>query len=96
LTESVLLSLHVHRTFNGHFLQLTGELCLGVTNVGIIRHFRVLCHSFRKVIDSRFPEHSNLFLAGFMFLRYVCAALLSPDDFGIHPCALHDNFMPLG
>lgn len=45
--------------------------------------FRNVCGFLQKAVAARFPEHSLSAVGGFMFLRFVCPALVAPDSFGL-------------
>ena len=44
---------------------------------------REICKFLHDTVCSKFPEAGNTAIAGFIFLRYLCPAIVAPDGFGI-------------
>lgn len=47
--------------------------------------FRDICHYLREVVRAKYPESSLTAVGGFIFLRFLCPAIVSPDGFNIIP-----------
>jgi len=45
--------------------------------------FRQLFGHIKKVVGERFPENDNITIGGFIFLRFFCPAISSPEAYGI-------------
>jgi len=45
--------------------------------------FRQLFAHIKKVVGERFPENDNITIGGFVFLRFFCPAISSPEAYGI-------------
>jgi len=45
--------------------------------------FRQLFAHIKKVVGERFPENDNVTIGGFIFLRFFCPAISSPEAYGI-------------
>jgi hypothetical protein len=42
------------------------------------RPFRVMCFHLRAEVSQKFPKHKHAAVAGFIFLRFFCAAVMAP------------------
>jgi hypothetical protein len=45
--------------------------------------FRNVCGFLQHAVVHRFPAHALSAIGGFMFLRFICPALVAPDSFGL-------------
>ena len=45
--------------------------------------FRVICEFLRDVVSEKFPGGEHTAIAGFMFLRYLCPAIVAPDGYSV-------------
>ena len=45
--------------------------------------FRKVCGFLKLAVEQKFPESSTTAIGGFMFLRFFCPALVSPESFGL-------------
>lgn len=45
--------------------------------------FRDVCGFLMAAVERKFPEHGVMAVGGFMFLRFICPALVSQDSFGL-------------
>jgi len=45
--------------------------------------FRILCSELKKTVGNRFPDSVNKTIGGFIFLRFFCPAVTSPESYGI-------------
>lgn len=43
--------------------------------------FRILAHDLKVATTKRFPDSNNTAVGGFLFLRFLCPAITSPDSF---------------
>ncbi|KAJ3429196.1 ras gtpase-activating protein [Anaeramoeba flamelloides] len=41
--------------------------------------FRKICQQLKKSVKKKFPNHTGVTIAGFIFLRYLCPSIISPD-----------------
>jgi hypothetical protein len=48
---------------------------------------RQLCLMMHEEVEKHFPGKSNIAIAGLMFLRYICPAIVTPDH-TVSPAAL--------
>jgi len=46
---------------------------------------RILCNELHTEVKNRFPSSEYSCVGGFIFLRYLCPALVTPEQFGIVP-----------
>ena len=44
---------------------------------------RQLCIHLREIVRQRFPNHANVALSSFLFLRFFCPAIVSPASIGV-------------
>ena len=49
----------------------------------IFSQFRVLFAHIKRCVAERFPENVNTTIGGFIFLRFFCPAVSSPEAYGI-------------
>jgi neurofibromin 1 len=47
--------------------------------------FRDICNFIRSIVLAKYPENALTAVGGFIFLRFLCPAIVSPDGFGILP-----------
>jgi len=47
------------------------------------RAMRYIFHYSKTVVAERFPEMTQQIVAGFFFLRFLCPALVSPENYGL-------------
>jgi len=45
--------------------------------------FRHICNHLHTQVQKRFPDRRHTAIGGFIFLRFFCPALVSPDSFGL-------------
>jgi len=45
--------------------------------------FRHICNHLHTEVQRRFPDRRHTAIGGFIFLRFFCPALVSPDSFGL-------------
>ena len=45
--------------------------------------FRDICKYLKDCVSEKFPGSEHTAIAGFMFLRYLCPAIVAPDGFGV-------------
>jgi hypothetical protein len=53
------------------------------------RQLRVICHYLSVVVSKRFPEARLTAVGGFIFLRFFCPAIVSPEAHNIVPAVSH-------
>ncbi|KAJ1939524.1 Ras GTPase activating protein ira2, partial [Linderina macrospora] len=51
--------------------------------------FRSICNMIYRVVTTRFPDAGYTAVGGFIFLRFLCPAIVAPDSHGI--CAQIEN-----
>eukprot|EP01104_Vermistella_antarctica_P013491 TRINITY_DN4087_c0_g1_i1.p1 TRINITY_DN4087_c0_g1~~TRINITY_DN4087_c0_g1_i1.p1 ORF type:complete len:645 (+),score=101.48 TRINITY_DN4087_c0_g1_i1:389-2323(+) len=44
---------------------------------------RYICHELHRIVTPKFPTAKHSVIGGFIFLRFVCPAIISPEGFGI-------------
>lgn len=44
---------------------------------------RQICACLSRIVREKFPEAEHFSVAGFMFLRFLCPAIVAPDAFGV-------------
>lgn len=51
------------------------------------RMFRAVCHHIWEVVDDRFPDSRHSAVGSFIFLRFFCPAIVSPEsiDLDVNP-----------
>jgi hypothetical protein len=49
----------------------------------IFSQIKLLCHFLKQEVEQRFPQLLNGALASFVFLRFICPAIIRPHHFGI-------------
>jgi hypothetical protein len=51
--------------------------------------FRAICAKLHEIVSACFPARgaSHLVLRSFLFVKFICPALVSPDAFGLKDCA---------
>ncbi|ODN95826.1 neurofibromin 1 [Cryptococcus wingfieldii CBS 7118] len=52
-------------------------ICASTPKVPLM--FRALCHHIWEVVDDRFPDSRHSAVGSFIFLRFFCPAIVSPD-----------------
>ena len=52
---------------------------------------REICGFLKKVVGDKFPEAQDMSIAGFIFLRYLCPAIIAPDGFGVINAPIQDK-----
>lgn len=59
---------------------------LPLADVGC-RMFRAICHHIWEVVDDRFPNSRHSAVGSFIFLRFFCPAIVSPEsiDLDVNP-----------
>eukprot|EP01088_Endostelium_zonatum_P001228 TRINITY_DN1152_c0_g1_i1.p1 TRINITY_DN1152_c0_g1~~TRINITY_DN1152_c0_g1_i1.p1 ORF type:complete len:2790 (-),score=689.70 TRINITY_DN1152_c0_g1_i1:4-8373(-) len=45
--------------------------------------FRVICNILKETVGKRFPGAEAAAIGGFIYLRYICPAIVAPDGFGV-------------
>jgi GTPase-activator protein for Ras-like GTPase/Divergent CRAL/TRIO domain/Cell morphogenesis C-terminal len=45
--------------------------------------FRHVCHYLKNAVATKFPGHEHTAVGGFIFLRFLCPAIVAPDGFGL-------------
>jgi len=45
--------------------------------------FRHVCNYLKNAVASKFPGHEHTAVGGFIFLRFLCPAIVAPDGFGL-------------
>ena len=53
--------------------------------------FREICHFLKQVVSDKFPGAAETAIAGFIFLRFLCPAIVAPDGFGVISGDLQDK-----
>lgn len=53
--------------------------------------FLYICNALQSSTRDRFPEARYIVIAGFMFLRYLCPALVAPDGYKLVTGAIGEN-----
>ena len=50
--------------------------------------FRAICAKLHEIVSACFPARgaSHLVLRSFLFVKFICPALVSPDAFGLTDC----------
>ena len=44
---------------------------------------RQICHCLYGLTEAKFPDCANFGVAGFIFLRFICPAIVAPDTYGV-------------
>eukprot|EP00009_Paramoeba_aestuarina_P003177 CAMPEP_0201514696 /NCGR_PEP_ID=MMETSP0161_2-20130828/6463_1 /ASSEMBLY_ACC=CAM_ASM_000251 /TAXON_ID=180227 /ORGANISM="Neoparamoeba aestuarina, Strain SoJaBio B1-5/56/2" /LENGTH=1626 /DNA_ID=CAMNT_0047911325 /DNA_START=239 /DNA_END=5119 /DNA_ORIENTATION=- len=47
--------------------------------------FKTICYHLYREVESKFPQNRHSAVGGFLFLRFFCPAIISPDGHGIKP-----------
>jgi len=55
------------------------------------RPFREISRFLKETVGEKFPGAEHTAVAGFMFLRFLCPAIIAPDGFGVIPTAVQDQ-----
>jgi hypothetical protein len=55
------------------------------------RPFREISRFLKDTVGEKFPGAEHTAVAGFIFLRYLCPALIAPDGYGVIPTPLQDQ-----
>lgn len=50
------------------------------------RNFRFLFAHAKQEVAKKFPEVGTISVGGFIFLRYLCPALVTPEIYGLVQC----------
>eukprot|EP01091_Cochliopodium_minus_P010267 TRINITY_DN267_c0_g1_i4.p1 TRINITY_DN267_c0_g1~~TRINITY_DN267_c0_g1_i4.p1 ORF type:complete len:1603 (-),score=597.45 TRINITY_DN267_c0_g1_i4:1934-6742(-) len=45
--------------------------------------FREICAFMQEAVSQKFPGHAHTAIGGFIFLRYICPSLVTPDGYGL-------------
>ncbi|WVN87921.1 uncharacterized protein L203_103118 [Cryptococcus depauperatus CBS 7841] len=53
-------------------------ICLNTSRVPVM--FRALCHYIWEIVDDRFPNSRHSAIGSFIFLRFFCPAIVSPES----------------
>ena len=48
-----------------------------------IRKFREIMQYTKKIVDSMYPNMTHAVIGGFVFLRYLCPAIVSPEKYNL-------------
>jgi len=56
---------------------------------------RVLAGSLMRDVQKKFPQHRLISVGGFLFLRFICPAILSPGAYGMLESSQSDASRPL-
>lgn len=43
----------------------------------------MICRELHLSVQEKFPNAKHTVIGGFVFLRFICPALIAPDKFGI-------------
>lgn len=73
------------------FIELLPIFCREMSSVcpilrftsNIFRQIREVCKMLKDGTHERFPGLENSAVGSFIFLRYICPAIVSPEGFGI-------------
>ena len=52
---------------------------------------RQICKFLSEMVTEKFPSAGNTVIAGFIFLRYLCPAIVAPDGFGVIDSPIQDR-----
>ena len=55
------------------------------------KQFRVISNFLSDCVQKKFPGHEHTVVAGFMFLRFLCPAIVAPDGFGVVGSNIQDK-----
>ena len=53
--------------------------------------FREICAFLRDTVGAKFPGSEHTAIAGFMFLRFLCPAIIAPDGFNVINAPIQDK-----
>jgi len=56
-------------------------------------YFRELMHHTRSTVDGSFPNMTHAVVGGFVFLRFLCPAIVAPHKYGIVPKPLEPKIL---
>ena len=60
----------------------TFGICAKKKSQTIFRNIRQILHHLYIEVEKKAPAHKTLVIGSFIFLRWICPVVLSPDAFG--------------
>lgn len=47
------------------------------------RKIRIMLKKIQYHVKNKFPELDSIIIKGFLFLRFICPAIVTPENFGL-------------